>query len=335
MAKLKETNREQTKFIQERLTRHLEYIIAKLEDKEFELPARNLATLANSFANLGICSKDLFEILAQRALATEPDPLEGFEPQHLANLANAFAKLGIQPPKGLFEAIAEKALSTKPRPLEGFNSQDLANLADAFVIQLSIQKINLNDHTNENFKIFFDYWTKCIDRIKWSDLSIEQITQIYQSYLFLQSQMDFKLGTEELEKASKILLEQPKPKSSKTHREIAAIVERLFPNEKGYRIENEYPTIGSHADIAVFYKGKEHCVIEVEGPSHFYPGTEILNSKTRFKYYLLGQEWPRLISIPAKEFTKYPLEQEQLKYLEGMIKPIELENRLKKKNMDW
>ena len=137
--------------------------------------------------------------------------------------------------------------------------------------------------------------------------------------------MNCRLKAEELEKASKILLKRPKPKSSKTHKDIATIVERLFPKEKGFNVRNEYPTIGSHVDIAVFYEGKKHCVIEVEGPSHFYPGTEILNSKTRFKYYLLKQEWPRVISIPAMEFTKYLSEKERFNYVEKVIKSNEME----------
>ena len=97
-----------------------------------------------------------------------------------------------------------------------------------------------------------------------------------------------------------------------------------FQVNKVLVLKNEFPTIGSHSDIAVFYKRQKCCVIEIDGPVHYYPDNITLKPKSQFKQYLLQLEWPKVISVPTELFRKCPTKAGKIEYLKGLIKLEEL-----------
>jgi hypothetical protein len=254
--------------------------------------SQHLANLANAMARISPDNKYCGAAMIHIAQYVKENSLGTYPPQELANLANAMARLSPDD-KDCEEAMSQIARHVRGSSLKTFKCQDLANLAHA----IARMKIRQDD--------FSKYLSQGLMAFDLTELDIIQVSQIYSFYLYINSK-----GLGEIFKPTYVQQCQnelnkrlaPGTKSI-LQQQVAAGVRKFFSPHDSYQILEECLAACSRIDVALIHKGVEKnskiAAIQVDGPSHFKPSTQLLNYQTLFNTELLGYEgWPIVLRIP-------------------------------------
>jgi len=208
----------------------------------------------------------------------------------------------------LFQKIAIEAEDK----IKSFNSQNLANMAWAFSL--------LNNNMFDNFiSEFIDVF--CKTNVNFSDIFLEDLTQMYQTYLYMKNVRRISKNNWDLA-FSKIINEiqqrQDTPKSSNMHKEVA----RIF-HELDYEFSCEEPVECYFLDIVLNFD-ETKIAVEVEGPSHYLDdNAALLTTKSKMKELILSKLGWKIKHINYRDWDKLKSDNEKKDFIRSLLYDIE------------
>ncbi|MBL8677134.1 MAG: RAP domain-containing protein, partial [Alphaproteobacteria bacterium] len=271
-------------------------------------------------AQLGLKPNEAFyEAWKSAALSrlTSKNPKEQFNQQELANIFYGHAQLGLKPNEAFYEAWKSAALSrlTSKNPKEQFNQQELANIFYGHA-QLGLKP-------NE---AFYEAWkSAALPRLKSTDPK-EQFSQkqLHSIYLTMKRFALEDLLRENLPRVPLIkTLKAKAPKRSKLQSDVSQSLQTyLKANNVSTLPQEEYwvEDVASYVDIFLALASQK-VIIEVDGPSHFFPGTREYKPKNKLREEILNQThmFTKLVRIPYYEWDELQTLESKSKYLEGKL----------------
>jgi very-short-patch-repair endonuclease len=257
---------------------------------------RNLSMIAFAFAKMEVQSPAVFGTI-ESAIVQKADELT---PQIVRNLLWAFSSMGVGTPQ-LYTCLSSNAF----RMFDEFKNHDLPMIAWSLVV---------SGRTNDQVVLR-------VLRSDWSNvrLSTEQLMQLYQTFTaarlhFPPTPQPFVLDSQTLKKCQQIHRGQIMTSSS--HRCASASLEFL----KVSHINEHEIFPGIIVDIAI---PDRKVALEVDGPSHFIPGTTNINALTRFRNQMIQKVGWKVLSLPYHEWSDFSLIQ-WAEYLRDKLKVEEV-----------
>ncbi len=97
-----------------------------------------------------------------------------------------------------------------------------------------------------------------------NDCSVENLSQIYQFYLYTKSEgLEIEFNSSYMKKCHKVFADKsPIKKPSRLQTYVTQIIKDLFSNDRSYRFSEEYPTTGCRIDLALFQKNNKGNLAE-------------------------------------------------------------------------
>ncbi len=278
--------------------------------KKFE--SQHLSLLANATAK--IVPKDKASIILMKKITHHvnqmPD-LQNFKPQGLSLLANAMTKI-IPEDKTCITLMKKLTHHVNQMPdLQEFKPQGISTLAHSMA-KIGIINLELFLKLDQHLRI-----------LNLSHCSVENLSQIYQFYLYSKSKgLEIKLDPSYMKTCHQLFAKKStikKPSRLQTY--VTQIIKDLFSNDPSYHLTPEYPTAGCRIDLALFQKNnngtwREVAAIQVDGPAHYKHNTQEINRHTSFNSELLITEgWPAVIRMPYYTLNEYEKDIQTVKEL--------------------
>ncbi len=256
---------------------------------------QNLSNTAWAYAKTGVVDRDVFEKIAEEMRARRD--LRDFNPQELSNMAWAYATVGVID-RDVFGKIAEEMRAR--RNLRDFNPQNLSNTVWAFAIYC----VYLADKSTE--ACLKEIVKNLLPRASHISLTLEDRSQVGLAAAF------FKIETDCLDVQA-----SSSSRVSNLEREVQRYLPQEFIPQKDLGRECAH-------HIADFYREIDRMVIEVDGPSHFYPKSDSRYGdplpQTVLRNAILERNGYKVKSICYREWGRLHSEEDKRTYIEALLK---------------
>ncbi|MBL8676985.1 MAG: RAP domain-containing protein, partial [Alphaproteobacteria bacterium] len=281
----------------------------------------NQQELTNIFyghAQLGIKPEgELYEAWRNAALCRlkSKNPKEQFNQQALANIFYGHAQLGIKPDEALYEAWNKPALARlrSKDPEEKFNQQHLSNIFYGHALLGIKPERELSGAWKEAALSFLNSTSSN------GKFSLKELHSIYLT--MKRFSLEYLLENDFPRTSLLTTYKAKAPKGSKLQSEVyRALQEHLKSTYVSDMPQEEYwvEEIASHVDI---YLASKKIVIEVDGPSHFFPETKEYKPKNKLKEEILKQthKLTQLVRIPYYEWDELTTAESKNRYLKNKL----------------